>query len=345
MRKEGTMKDHDNLQLWRLINDESRDRSPARPPQAHDDGQLLDAYSEAVISVVDAASPAVIGVRAQHDEERGGSGSGFVISPDGFALTNSHVVHGAERLTVTLAENDRLRAELVGDDPATDLALLRVAARDLPHSTLGDSAALRVGQVVIAMGDPLGFQATVSSGIVSARGRSMRSQQGRLIDNVIQHTAPLNPGNSGGPLLDTRGRVVGINTAIIAMAQGLGFAVPVNTARWVIGELMAHGHVRRPYLGIAAGSIAISRRLVRELDLINTHGIELASVDNAGPAGRAGLRAGDILLAINDRLVSDVDDVHRLLTTLGEGQAVTLAVLRGEYVFDCEVTPLWRRHV
>jgi S1-C subfamily serine protease len=285
----------------------------------------------------------VIGVRAELDDRRGGSGSGFLITSDGFALTNSHVVHGAERLTVTLAENDRLAAQLVGDDPATDLALLRVAARELPFSTLGDSDALRVGQVVVAMGDPLGFQATVSSGIVSARGRSMRSQQGRLIDNVIQHTAPLNPGNSGGPLVDTRGRVVGINTAIIAMAQGLGFSVPINTARWVVGELMAHGHVRRPYLGIVATSAAISRRLVRELDLVNTQGIELSSLDDTGPAAKAGLRDGDILLAMNDRLVSDVDDVHRLLSTLGEGRSITLSVLRGERVLECEVTPRWKR--
>jgi S1-C subfamily serine protease len=330
---------------WRRISDNPREPSSLRPnADPNSDSQLLDAYSQAVINVVDAASAAVIGVRAEHNEQHGGAGSGFLISPDGFALTNSHVVHDAERLTVTLAENDRLAAELVGDDPATDLALLRVAARELPFNTLGDSEALRVGQLVIAMGDPLGFQATVSSGIVSARGRSMRSQQGRLIDNVIQHTAPLNPGNSGGPLLDSRGQVVGINTAIIAMAQGLGFAVPVNTARWVIGELMAHGHVRRPYLGIAAGSVTISRRLVRQLDLIHTQGIELASVDDSGPAANAGLRAGDILLAMNDRLVSDVDDVHRLLTALGEGHAVTLTVLRGERVFECEVAPLWRKH-
>jgi S1-C subfamily serine protease len=307
-------------ELWqRLSADTEPDsaRSSASPPVV-EDLELLDAYSRAVIGVVDKVSPAVLGVRAHHGERGGGAGTGFLITSDGFALTNSHVVHGADKLVVTLAENDRLSAELVGDDPATDLALLRVAARDLPLVELGDSQTLRVGQLVIAMGDPLGFQATVSSGIVSATGRAMRSQQGRLIENVIQHTAPLNPGNSGGPLVDTRGRVVGINTAIIAMAQGIGFSVPVNTARWVVGELMAH-------------------------DLVNTHGIELATLDTRGPAAEAGLREGDVLVALNDRLVSDVDDVHRLLTALGEGRDVTLSIIRGARLLEVSVMPEWRR--
>lgn len=332
-------------ELWQRLSSDAAENAPAspRPEAAAEDLELLDAYSRAVIGVVDKVSPAVLGVRAHLADGRGGAGTGFLITSDGFALTNSHVAHGAEKLVVTLSENDRLPAELVGDDPATDLALLRVAARDLPLVELGDSQALRVGQLVIAMGDPLGFQATVSSGIVSATGRAMRSQQGRLIENVIQHTAPLNPGNSGGPLVDSRGRVVGINTAIIAMAQGIGFSVPVNTARWVVGELMAHGHVRRPYLGISATGVALSRQVQREHDLINTHGIEIAGLDQRGPAAKAGLREGDVVVTLNDRVVNDVDDLHRLLTATGEGREVALAIVRGSRLVEVAVMPEWRK--
>lgn len=332
-----------NSELWqRLGSDVDPQPGSTKNEVAPSDLDLLDAYSRAVIGVVEKTSPAVIGIRAEHGDRRGGSGSGFLITSDGFAVTNSHVVHGADRLTVTLPENDRLPAELIGDDPATDLAVLRVAARDLPFTELGDSQALRVGQLVIAMGDPLGFQSTVSTGVVSATGRAMRSQQGRLIDNVIQHTAPLNPGNSGGPLVDTRGRVVGINTAIIAQAQGLGFSVPANTARWVIGEIVAHGHVRRPYLGIVGASVALERRLVRELDLVNTHGIEIASLDEQGPAAKAGLREGDIVVSINGRVVSDIDDLHRLLTSLPQGSTLSLGVVRAGYEAEFVVKPQWR---
>ncbi|HTN75631.1 MAG TPA: trypsin-like peptidase domain-containing protein [Pirellulaceae bacterium] len=327
----------------------SGDDDPATVPNTSanrpsaEDLDLLDAYSRAVIGVVEKTSPAVIGIQARQDERRGGSGSGFLITSDGFAVTNSHVVHDAHKLTVTLPENDRLTAELIGDDPATDLAVIRIAARDLPFTELGDSQTLRVGQLVIAMGDPLGFQSTVSTGVVSATGRAMRSQQGRLIDNVIQHTAPLNPGNSGGPLVDTRGRVVGINTAIIAMAQGLGFAVPANTARWVIREIVAHGHVRRPYLGIGAGSVPLSRQVQREHDLVNTHGIELATLDMHGPAAKAGLREGDVIVALNDRIVNDVDDLHRLLTAIGEGRELMLTIMRDSRMLELSVKPEWRK--
>ncbi len=331
-------------EIWQRLSADADGTSsqPAVPQPAAADLELLDAYSRAVVGVVDQVSPAVLGVRAARGAG-GGAGTGFLITSDGFALTNSHVAHGAEKLLVTLAENDRLEAELIGDDPATDLALLRVAARDLPLVELGDSQALRVGQLVIAMGDPLGFQATVSSGIVSATSRAMRSQQGRLIENVIQHTAPLNPGNSGGPLVDSRGRVVGINTAIIAMAQGIGFAVPANTARWVVGELLTHGHVRRPYLGISAASVTLSRHVLQALDLINSHGIELAALDPHGPAALAGLREGDILVALNDRVLNDVDDVHRLLTALGEHREVVLTVVRGARLLEIAVKPQWRQ--
>lgn len=210
------------------------------------DGELLDAYSRAVIGVVDAIGPAVVAVARRRGQESGGVGSGVLISREGHALTNSHVVGGQRRMFVTTHDGDALQAEVIGDDPATDLALLKVAARDLPAAALGESAALQVGQLVVAVGNPYGFQSTVTTGVVSAQGRSLRSQQGRLIENVVQHTAPLNPGNSGGPLVDSLGRVVGINTAIIVMAQGIGFAVPADTARWVVGEVLAHGRVRRP---------------------------------------------------------------------------------------------------
>src|SRR5436309_5372378 len=223
---------------------------PTRAKEVRRDAELLDAYSEAVIGVVGRVGPAVISVAPHPTDEQPGQGSGFVITPDGFALTNSHVVGGRGRLRATTEEGDALDARLIGDDPSTDLALIRLAARDLPHADLGSSDGLRVGQLVIAMGNPFGFRSTVSTGVISALGRAMRSQQGRLIENIVQHTAPLNPGNSGGPLVDSKGRVVGVNTAIIALAQGLGFAVPGNTARWVTSELLTHGRVRRLALGI-----------------------------------------------------------------------------------------------
>jgi S1-C subfamily serine protease len=252
------------------------------------DADLLDAYSQAVIGVVRQVGPAVISVTGRPDERPQGLGSGFLISADGLAVTNSHVVHGRRRLRTETQDGDLLEAEVVGDDPATDLALLKLAARDLPTVELGDSAALQAGQLVIALGHPLGFHSTVSTGVVSALGRAMRSQQGRLIESVVQHTAPLNPGNSGGPLLDSRGRVVGINTAIIALAQGIGFAVPANTAQWVVRELVAHGRVRRLSLGITAAVVDLPRRLVRELDLLADQAVLVSDLVAGGAAsGRA----------------------------------------------------------
>ncbi|MCG8586119.1 MAG: trypsin-like peptidase domain-containing protein, partial [Pirellulales bacterium] len=225
-------------------------------------------------------------------DAQGGSGSGFLITPDGYALTNSHVIHGRDSVSARTTDGDRIEAELIGDDPATDLALVRLAARELPAADLGDSETLRVGQLVIAMGDPLGLHSTVSAGVVGAVRRSMRGQEGRLIDNIVQHSAPLNPGNSGGPLVDTHGRVVGINTAIVAMAQGLGFAVPANSAKWVIGELMSHGRVRRPYLGISAAVVPIPRYVMRELDLFNDRAIEI--VIRVSPCGKVARHKGSI---------------------------------------------------
>jgi S1-C subfamily serine protease len=310
---------------------------------AAEDANLLDAYSQAVVNVVETVGRATIGVMPPRDQRQGGQGSGFIITPDGYALTNSHVVGGRAKLTATTHDGDRIDVETIGDDPATDLALIRLAARDLPVCTLGDSAALRVGQLVIAIGNPLGFESTVSTGVVSALGRSMRSQHGRLIESVIQHTAPLNPGNSGGPLVDSRGRVVGVNTAVIFMAQGLGFAVPGNTARWVIGELITHGRVRRPFLGISASAAAIERRLVRQLDLLSDRAVEIAALEPKGPAEKAGLQAGDLIIAVNDRLVASVDDLHQLLSRLPIDQPIALSILRGSRLQEVQVRPALAR--
>ncbi len=301
---------------------------PVNRPAA--DADLLDAYSQAVIHVVETVSPAVISVSGENGDGRGGSGSGFLVTPDGYAITNSHVVNDRSKLSAETTDGDRLRVELVGDDPATDLAVIRLAASGLPVTQLGDSAALRVGQLVIAMGSPLGLQSTVSTGVVSALGRSMRGRDGRLIENVIQHAAPINPGNSGGPLVDSRGFVVGINTAIIAMAQGLGFAIPSSTAEWVLGEILTHGQVRRRQLGIAAQVTRLPRTLVRELDLLADQGVEVREVTRGSLAAAAGIEPGDVVVALAGRLVTSIDDVHRLLMTVPTDQGFELTVLRDE---------------
>lgn len=312
----------------------SADRpQPARPErgaEAASDPDLLDAYSRAVIGVVEGLGPTVLCIEGPRGDSRGGSGSGVLLTPDGYALTNSHVANGRKKLTAVTEEGDRLDAELIGDDPLTDLALVRLAARDLPFAELGDSDSLRVGQLVIAMGNPLGFRSTVSTGVVSATGRAMRGVGGRLIENVIQHTAPLNPGNSGGPLVDSRGRVVGVNTAIIAMAQGLGFSVPSNTAHWVVGELLAHGEVRRRWLGIAGTTVGLPRTLVRELDLLADEAIEVVNVDPTGPAGRAGLAVGDVIVAAAGRVTTTVDDLTRIVSIAPAGAPLELAVIRDD---------------
>jgi S1-C subfamily serine protease len=317
--------------VLRRIEDASGNQQPpdARlPPANATDADLLDAYSRAVIGVVRKVGPSVISILGPHGDDRGGAGSGFILTPDGYALTNSHVAHGRSQLRAITPEGDSLGAELIGDDPATDLALVRLTARDLPLAELGDSETLQAGQLVIAMGNPFGFQSTVSTGVVSALGRAMRGEGGRLIENIIQHTAPLNPGNSGGPLLDSRGRVVGVNTAIIAWAQGLGFAVPAATAQWVAAELIGHGRVRRLALGIVAAVTPLPRRLVREHDLLSDQAVVIVEVAANGPARSAGLRAGDLLVAINGRVVTGVDDLHRMLSGLPTARQLLLSVVR-----------------
>ena len=300
---------------------------PHEPPA--EDQELLDAYSHAVVSVVDAVGPSVVSIGVNTDRRRGDArGSGVVISSDGHVLTNSHVVHGGTALTVSLTDGRRFPATVLGDDPATDLAVIRVDAPALPTARLGQSARLRVGQLVIAIGNPFGFQSTVSAGVVSAIGRSLRSTSGRLIDNIIQTDVALNPGNSGGPLVDSRGRVVGINTAIFAMAQGISFSVPIDTATWVIPQLLARGRVVRAYLGFGGHSRPVDRRLARALGLAGDRAIEVATVESDTPAAVAGLRTGDLILTIDGQPVDTVDDVHRMLGPDAIGRPMAVAFAR-----------------
>ncbi|HZL88922.1 MAG TPA: trypsin-like peptidase domain-containing protein [Pirellulaceae bacterium] len=331
----------DSQRFLRLADDGPRLGPEATGPRmpAASDADVLDAYSQAVIKVVEQVGPSVVALSPPRGDERGGSGSGVIVTPDGYALTNSHVVAGRSRLTATTEEGDRLEATLVGDDPPTDLALLRLSARELPHAELADSEQLRVGQLVIAMGNPLGLQSTVSTGVVSSRKRSLRGGDGRLIENVIQHTAPINPGNSGGPLLDSRGRIVGINTAIIAFTQGLGFAVPSRTAQWVVGELLAHGRVQRRSLGIAASSAPLSRRMVRQFDLLGESAIEIQSVVPGGAADEAGLRPGDLLVEASGRIVESPDDLHRILSGPLGTQSLDMTIIRNGKLLELRVQP------
>ena len=309
-----------------------------------DDTEILDAYSRAVVSVVDAVGPAVVSITTgRHDAGSGraaaGAGSGVIVTPDGYVLTNNHVVDGAGRLEAALTDGRTLTARLVGADPSTDLALIRLAASDLPVASLGRSAVLRVGQLVVAIGNPMGFQSTVSAGVVSALGRSFRSRTGRLIENVIQTDVALNPGSSGGPLVDSAGRVVGVNTAIIAMAQGLSFAIPIDTASWVIGEVLAHGRVRRAWLGLVAQTRPIDRPGARRLGLPGPHVVEIVSVEPGGPAAQAGLRTGDWIVALGGHATPTVDDLHRRLAATAIGVPVAVGVVRALTPTQVSVTP------
>jgi S1-C subfamily serine protease len=311
--------------------------------QTDGDAGPLDAYSRAVIGVVEAVGPAVIGVRArgpaQGGSATGGQGSGVLITPDGYALTNDHVVASRRDLEVVLPDGRTLGARLVGRDPGTDLALLQVEGGALPFARLEAAQLPRPGQLAIAIGNPLGFESTVTAGIVSATGRSLRGVHGRLIENVIQHTAPLNPGNSGGPLLDSTGRVIGVNTAIIAFAQGIGFAIPATTADWVVTRLLQHGRVRRAWLGLLGRTRPIDARLARRLGLARASVVEIVSVTDGSPASRADLRPGDWLLGLDGQTMGSVDDLVRLLTDGRIGKPVALAVVRGRERRSLAVVP------
>ena len=328
---------------------------PAEPALPRDSAapgeqEALDAYSRAVVDVVDRVGPAVVNIAVGRPGPRRGrapagdvpltgSGSGVLFAPDGYILTNSHVVHDATRLEAVLTDGRRFAAVGVGDDPATDLAVVRIDGAGFPFARFGSSERLRVGQLVIAIGNPFGFQSTVSTGVVSALGRSMRSQEGRLIDNIIQHTSPLNPGNSGGPLVDWKGRIAGINTAIIMMAQGIGFAIPSDTAQWVVSQLLTRGKVRRGYLGIGGGQRPLHRPLARLHGLGTDQAVEVHTVEAAGPAARAGLLPGDLIVAIGSTPVRTVDDLHRFLADAPIGESVTITLLRGKERMQVSIQP------
>jgi S1-C subfamily serine protease len=341
------MLESDNLNFLRHEGDE-RQATVGETPAAESDSQLLDAYSRAVVGAVDLVGPSVVHIQVEGPAPAGvpaervprGSGSGVVVSPDGLILTNSHVVHGASGISVATQEGRLMPARLLGDDPDTDLALIRVVpAVTLPAARLGDSRALRVGQLVIAIGNPLGFECTVTAGVVSGLGRSLRARSGRLMDDVIQTDASLNPGNSGGPLVTNTGDVIGINTAIIMGAQGICFAVASNTARFVLGHLIRHGRVRRSVIGIAGQQTPIARKVARFHGLDQASGVRVGGIEPNGPAARAGLLVGDVLVKIEDKAVAGVDDLVRLLTDEMVDHQTALTLLRGVELKQVTVVP------
>jgi S1-C subfamily serine protease len=308
------------------------------------DLSLLDAYSRAVVDVLERAKPGVVSLRvqrrAQRGREAGGAGSGFFITPDGYLLTNFHVVHDAAALHVTFEDGSALPATVVGSDAHTDLALVRAGASvTLPHLQLGPSSGLRAGQVAIAIGNPLGLGHTVTAGVISAVGRSLRAPSGRQIDNVIQTDASLNPGNSGGPLLDTQARVIGVNTAIVAGAQSVCFAVPSDTAQWVVSELLQHGAVRRAWLGLTAHTVPLARRVAHHFGLQQDSAVLVDEVVRDSPAERAGVRDGDRIIAVDDTAVREVDQLHRILSRDRIGRATEIALLRGVQRQKVQVVP------
>jgi S1-C subfamily serine protease len=306
------------------------------------DDQLLDSYSRTVVGVARKVGPAVVSIKIRTDgrfQYGEGAGSGVIITPDAFILTNNHVVEHASDIEVMLTDGRTSKARIVGRDPFTELAVIHATLDGLPFAVLGNSDRLAVGQMAIAIGNPLGFQSTVSAGVISALGRSLRTQDGVLIDDIIQTDVALNPGNSGGPLVDSLGRVIGINTAIIFMAQGISFAVPVNTAKWVAGELISHGHVSRGYLGIAAQTRPISRYLQHQLNLKAKNIVEIITVEKNGPAAAGGLVPGDLVFALNENEVNSVDDIHRFLARWTPGNSVTLKIIRGNQKTEVSVSP------
>ncbi len=301
------------------------------PSEASIDGdeKILDAYSQTVSNVFETASKAVVHIEVKGNNAPIGSGSGFFISPDGYIVTNSHVVHGAQSVRVFLADGRSVSAELIGDDPGTDLAIVRADMNEVEHLKFADTGSARPGQIAVAIGSPMGFQQTVTAGIVSGLGRSLRARSGRLIDNVIQTDAALNPGNSGGPLLDSSGRVIGVNTAIIYSAQGICFSIASDIARWVTAWLIKEGRVRRSYLGIAGRKVPLVRKLVNLYGLEHDTGVLVASLEPGSPAAKAGIREGDILVKLEDKPITGVDALHRLLTADFIGEAARIRLIRG----------------
>jgi len=323
----------------------------AAEPLAQTDDEAMDAYSRAVITAAEKVSPSVVYIEVEQPirsrrpnaprtpQERRGSGSGFIFTPDGFILTNSHVVHGAKKIEVTLSDGHKHLADLIGDDPDTDLAVIRINAPNLVPAQLGDAQKIRVGQLVVAIGNPYGFQYSVTAGVVSALGRSLRAQSGRLMDAVIQTDAALNPGNSGGPLINSRGEVIGVNTAMILPAQGICFATSIDTAKFVASRLIRDGKVSRSYIGLAGQNVPLPRRIVRYYNLAVESGIFVISFENESPARKGGLREGDIIIGFDDQPIAGIDDLHKLLTEERIGKRSLLTVVRGVDKLTIEVTP------
>jgi S1-C subfamily serine protease len=309
-------------------------------PLGFENEDLLDAYSRAVVGVVERVGPAVVSIARTTHGGPAGAGSGVVFTPDGYVLTNAHVVAGAHELQLGFTDGSSSPAHLVGLDHATDLAVVRTSAPTPRVAAFGQSSALRVGQLVVAIGNPLGFSSTVSAGVVSALGRTMRSRDGRAMEGIVQSDVALNPGNSGGPLVDSRGYVVGVNTAIILGAQGLSFAIPIDTAKWVVGELMTNGRVRRGWLGIVGQNRPLEREIVRRLGLDNASGVEVSGFDERGPAAKSGLRQGDVVVGVDDSTVSNVDDIHRALQRWPIVSALKVRVVRARALLDLSVMPV-----
>ncbi len=333
-----------NLEFLRADTDTGQ-----RATATIDDGPALDAYSQAVVGAVDRVGPAVVSLgmarpAPERLQRRGmpelrGAGSGVIIAPDGYILTNSHVVHGASRIEARLQDGRSLTAQLVGDDPYSDLAVIRTPEGGLPVAELGDSSHLKVGQLVVAVGNPLGFQATVTAGVISALGRTLRAETGRLIDNIIQTDAALNPGNSGGPLADSRGTVIGINTAVIAGSQGICFAIPVNTAKWVASQLIREGRVRRAYLGIAAQVVPLDRRFTVAHRIERPTAVRITEIHSATAAAEAGLQVGDLILGIGGAPIATLDDLMLALGRHVIGESVPMEILRGPERITVAVRP------
>jgi S1-C subfamily serine protease len=344
------------------VSEESSARDDAfeRGRPADNDDALLDAYSGAVIGALERVAPAVTFIEVVHGagaapnegspKSRGaqggrrssrGSGSGFLFTPDGYLLTNSHVVHGSEQITVRLNDDTRFSADLVGNDPDSDLAVLRIGSPTaLPYAQFGDSAALKVGQVAIAIGNPLGYSKTVTAGVVSALGRTLRATSGRLMHDVIQTDAALNPGNSGGPLVDSKGRVIGVNTAMIPQAQAICFATGINTAKWVIGQLFAHGRVRRAYIGVSGATVPIATRVVRHFNLQSSSAVHVLELVPGSPAAMAGMEVGDRMISLDGLSVDGIDGLQRLLDAGRIGRECELQLLRRSSLIHVKIRPV-----
>jgi S1-C subfamily serine protease len=325
-----------------LSTDGGEDESAVEEAVSRDE-PLLDAYSQAVVGALERVSPAVAFIEVVHAGSRParGSGSGFLFTPDGYLLTNSHVVHGSDQVTVRLSDDTRFDADLVGNDPDSDLAVLRIGSPGaLPYVEFGDSSRLKVGQVAIAIGNPLGYSKTVTTGVVSALGRTLRATSGRLMHDVIQTDAALNPGNSGGPLVDSKGRVIGVNTAMIPQAQAICFATGINTAKWVIGQLFAHGRVRRAYIGVSGATVPIATRVVRHFNLPSSSAVHVLELVPASPAAEAGVEIGDRMVALDGTPVDGIDGLQRLLDAGRIGRACELELLRRSSLIRVKIQPI-----